>query len=152
MMIPPLLGGALVALWPGAVSASAALAGFTAAFLTVWPVLQFPYHLLERHLQPYWGKLRFIYALFVGSSTALAYLGFVAVRSLVPAIPRVTGATAWQNFLDDVAANAIYDFVKYLIISALVLGGYVVNRERKRIGMAAEAERRREEDQSREVG
>lgn len=141
MILPPLFGGALLAVWEGVQPATAAAAGFMAAFLGVWPVYRWPLQLLEEHLHPYWKKLRFLYALFVGLSMALAYAGFVVARSVAPYLVRLTTTAAWRQFLDDLAANAIYDLSKLALGGLLFAGGLYANRERNRIGRLAAAER-----------
>lgn len=104
-----------------------------AAFMGVWPVFKFP-HLLDEYLLPHWSKLRYLYVLFIGFSAALSYLGFLAMKEAAPLVVRIGGTGAGQRFLDDVAANTIYDLVKAAVLGVLVLGGVYVTRERKRIG------------------
>jgi hypothetical protein len=137
MTLPPITGGILLSFWPGADSSIAAAAGFMAAFLGVWPVFQFPYELLDEYLQPYWHKLKYLYLIFVGTSAALAYLGFLLRLHLAPLAQGVTRTHAWQAFLDNLAANAMYDVLKYVVVTLLVLGGIYVNKRRQTIGIAA---------------
>lgn len=146
MAIPPFLGGMLLGLIPGVNAVTVASAGFLAAFLAVWPVFSFPYHLLEDHLLPYWGKLRFLYLIFVGSSATLAYAGLLVQRKVAPLATSFGGSQAWETFLNDLAANAIYDAVKALILAALVAGGVYISRERRRIGEAVGRQRELERE------
>lgn len=134
MALPPLVGGVALAALPGVAPVSAAAAGFLAAFLGVWPVYAFPYQLLDRHLIRYWGKLKYLYALFVGFSTAMCYVGFVAARAAVPVMKYATGTRAWDQFMDTLGANALYDAFKWGVIALLTAGGVYVSRERKRLG------------------
>lgn len=137
MTLPPIAGGVLLSFWPGADSSLAAAAGFMAAFLGVWPVFQFPFELLDEYLQPYWHKLKYLYLIFVGTSSALSYLGFLLRLRLAPLGQSVTQTHAWQAFLDNLAANAMYDVLKYGVVTLLVLGGIYVNKRRQTIGIAA---------------
>jgi hypothetical protein len=146
MAIPPFLGGMLIALVPDTDAVTATVAGFLAAFLAVWPVFSFPYLLLEVHLLPYWGKLRFLYVIFLGSSATLAYLGFVVERRLAPLTDVFTESGVWKAFVNDLAANAVYDVVKGVVVAALIAGGVYIGRERRRIGAAVEREREVEGD------
>lgn len=144
--LPPLLGGAAVFFVPGSDALVAGAAGFLAAFLGVWPVYLFPFHVLDEDLQPYWPKLRFLYLLFIGSSISLAYLGYSAVLFIVPYSQPLLKSEAWRQFTDSLAANAIYDMVKAAVLALLVLGGVQFNKRRKEIGSAAAVarEKRRE--------
>ena len=150
MALPPLAGGVAVSLWPGVDALIAAGAGLAAAFLGVWPVFQFPYHVLDDYLQPYWGKLRYLYILFIGSSGALAYLGYVTRTKLAPIAAGLMRTNAWRDFLDNLAANAMYDVLKCAVVALLVAGGVYVNRKRNEIGTAAAAARA--EDWNAEMG
>jgi hypothetical protein len=144
MALPPFLGGVAMGVVPSIHPATAAAAGLLAAFIGVWPVFQFTDQLLDEHLIKHWSKLKFLYVLFVGFSTSLAYTGFVAARTSLPLVVELTGTTAWQQFLDNLAANAIYDSVKTLAIAGLIGSGLYVTRERKRIG--AEVGKEKEEE------
>jgi hypothetical protein len=135
--LPPLLGGALISFLPDVHASVAVAAGFAAAFLGVWPVLQHPYQLLNENLQYYWPKLRMLYFLFIGSSAALAYLGFVSARALVPLGLSLIGTSVWHKLVEDIAANALYDILKVLLLSLLSFGGYIAFRERMKVGKAA---------------
>jgi hypothetical protein len=150
MAVPPFLGGFVMALFPAVHPITVSAAGFLAAFLGVWPVFQFPYQLLDEYLLPYWGKLKFLYALFLGFSTSLAYLGFLLSRAAVPLVQTMTGTNAWQKFLDDLAANAIYDAVKGVTLALFFASGLYLSRQRKRIGTEIgkkrDAELKAEED------
>jgi hypothetical protein len=72
------------------------------------------YHLLEEHLLPYWGKLSF------------------------------GGSNAWESFLNNIAANAVYEVLRATIIGILVLSGLYVSRERQLIGAQIEKQREKE--------
>lgn len=149
MALPPLIGGFAMALVPGVHPITVAAAGFLAAFIGVWPVFQFPDQLLDEYLLPYWGKLKFLYVIFLGFSTSLAYLGWLLSKALLPLVSSMTGTRAWQQFLDGLAANAIYDSAKALALFLFVTGGVYLSRERKRLG--AEVDRKREEDWKKEM-
>ncbi|MEO6331581.1 MAG: hypothetical protein ABIP09_03365 [Gemmatimonadaceae bacterium] len=142
--LPAFLGGGVLALFPAVHPVVAVSAGLTAAFLGVWPVFKFPYHLLDEYLLPHWGKLKFLYVLFVGFSGALSYVGFLTAREAIPLVMRVGGTAAWETFLDDLAANAIYDTARTIVVATFMLGGVYVTRERKRIGKAIEDEKHKE--------
>lgn len=142
--LPAFLGGGVLALFPAVHPVVAVSAGLSAAFLGVWPVFKFPNHLLDEYLLPHWGKLKFLYVLFVGFSGALSYVGFLTAREAIPLVMRVGGTNAWETFLDDLAANAIYDTAKAVIVGLLMLGGVYVTRERKRIGKSIEEEKQKE--------
>jgi hypothetical protein len=144
MALAPFLGGLVLGLWPAVDPIVAVAAGFAAAFLGVWPVFKFPYHLLEEHLLPYWGKLKFLYILFLGFSTALAYLGCVAAREIAPIMLRFGESNAWESFLNNIAANAVYEVLRATIIGILVLSGLYVSRERQLIGAQIEKQREKE--------
>lgn len=148
MALPPFVVGFAIALFPSVDPLTAAGAGFLAAFLGVWPVFQFPDYLLDEYLLPYWGKLRFLYVLFVAFSTTLAYAGFLLSRTAVPLLTDIGGTNAWHQFLDSLAANAIYDFVKWATI--ILVSGFYISRQRKRIG--AEVERKKDEERKAELG
>lgn len=135
--LPPLLGGAILSFIPDAQAPTAGAAGLVAAFLGVWPILQHPYHLLDEQLQRFWPKLRLLYFIFVGSSAALAYAGYVIGTLLIPFGTALVGTSAWNSFVEDVAANALYDLAKFLVVSALSVAGYLAVRERNRIGETA---------------
>jgi hypothetical protein len=141
MTLAPFLGGLAMGLVPAVHPMTVAAAGFLSAFLGVWPVFQFPDLILDEYLLPYWKKLRFLYVLFLGFSTSLAYAGFVVAHASLPILVDVTGTRAWQQFLDNLAANAIYDGAKAVVVSVLIGSGLYVARERKRIGTAIEKKR-----------
>jgi hypothetical protein len=142
LALPPFIGGMLLAFWPGANGGSAGAARFFAAFLSVWPVYRFPVHLLEEYLRPFWPKLRVLFALFVGMSASLAYVGFIIVDRMLPAHGVLSRASVWKQFLDGLVTNAVYGPAKYGLATILVLGGVYFNRERVRIGkQAAELKR-----------
>jgi hypothetical protein len=146
--LPPLFGGATVFFLPGSDALVASAAGFLAAFLGVWPVYLLPFHVLDEDLQPYWPKLRFLYLLFIGSSTGLAYLGYSAVAHLLPLTHHLLHTEAWKQFVDSLAANAMYDGLRTVVATLLVLGGVKFNKRRKEIGSAAaEAREKRRERQ-----
>jgi hypothetical protein len=149
MALPPLVGGLVMGIVPGVHPITVAAAGFLAAFIGVWPVFQFPDQLLDEYLLPYWGKLKLLYIIFLGFSTSLAYLGWLLAREAPPILSSVTGTRAWQQFLDGLAANAIYDSAKALAIFIFVTGGLYISRERKRIG--GEIDKKREEDWKKEM-
>ena len=132
--IPPVVGGMLLAFWPGANGGVAGAAGFFAAFLSVWPVYRFPLQLLHEDLQPFWPKLKVLYSLFVGMSTALTYLGFIVVDRILPVAGTLARAERWVQILDRLSASAIYAPAKYAFAALLVIGGIYFNRERIRIG------------------
>lgn len=144
MALPPLIVGFAMALIPAIHPVTVAAAGFLAAFLGVWPVFQFSDYLLEEYLLPYWRKLKFLYVLFVAFSTTLAYAGFLLSRTVLPVASGITGTSAWHQFLDDFAANAMYDFVKWGIVSLLLASGFYISGQRKKIG--AEVERKKHEE------
>jgi len=145
MTLPAVTAGVILGLVPGTQPATAIAAGLGAAFLDVWPVFRFRYHLLERYLLERWDKLKLLYVLFVALSAGLTYVGFVAGHWLVALVRPLTGTTAWQKLRDDIAANALYDVLKFAVIwlSTAVLGLYLT-RERKRIGESVDKEKKGE--------
>lgn len=148
--LPPLAGGAILGTVSTIHPIVAASAGFAAAYLGVGPVFRFPLQLLDDHLLPYWHKLKFLYVLFVGFSTALAYVGFEIAQQAIPLMVSMTRTGGWQTFLDEVAANAIYDLAKAAVVGLFVLSGLYVTRERKRIGdQIAEAKQKEWEEDMR---
>lgn len=91
---------------------------------------------------PYWGKLKFLYVLFVAFSTTLAYAGLLLGRMALPVATDIRGTNAWHQFLDSFAANAMYDFVKWA--SIILVSGLYISGQRKKIG--AEVEKKKEEE------
>lgn len=148
MALPPLIVGFGMAFIPAIHPFTIAAAGFLAAFLGVWPVFQSPDLLLDEYLLPYWGKLKFLYVLFVAFSTTLAYAGFLLHRTVLPLATVIAGTSAWHQFLDSFAANAMYDLVKWAIV--ILLGGFYLNGQRKKIG--EEVEKKKEEEWKRKLG
>jgi hypothetical protein len=61
-------------------------------------------------------------------------VGFTASRLAIPIATRLAGTQAWDQFVQSLAANALYDIAKAATVSIFVLGGLYVSRERKRIG------------------
>jgi hypothetical protein len=135
--IPPVVGGMLLAFWPGTNGGVAGAAGLFAAFLSVWPFYRFPLQLLPEDLQPFWPRLKVLYSLFVGMSAALTYLGFIIVDRILPVAGTLARAQRWVQILDRLSASAIYGPAKYGLATLLVIGGMYFNRERVRIGERA---------------
>jgi hypothetical protein len=142
MAVPPLLGGVAISLIPGVEPLTVGISGFLAAFLGVWPVLQFPDQLLDEYLLPYWSKLRLLYVLFLGFSTAVSYGGAKLVHIARALAPKVAATSAWTKFLDDLAANAIYDILKGVLFLVLIASGLYVHLERMRIGLEVDQKKR----------
>ncbi len=132
--LPPVVGGMLLAFWPGTNGGAAGAAGLLAGFLAVWPVYRFPLQLLREDLRPFWPKLKLLYSLFVGMSAALTYFGFIVVDRMLPVAGTLARARVWVQFLDRVSASALYGPAKYVLATLLVIGGVYFNRERVRIG------------------
>ena len=137
--IPPVVGGMLLAFWPGTNGGVAGAAGFFAAFLSVWPVYQFPLQLLPEDLYPFWPNLKVLFGGLVGMSTVLTYLGFIIVDRTLPVAGTLARAQRWVQILDRLSASRIYGPAKYGFATVLVIGGIYFNRERIRIGDRAHA-------------
>lgn len=149
MALPALIGGFVMGLVPGIHPITVVAAGFLSAFIGVWPVFQFPDQLLDEYLLPHWGKLKLLYLIYLGFSTSLAYLGWLLCKTVLPLGSSMAGTRAWQQFLDELAANVIYDSLKGLALFLFLTGGVYLNKERKRLG--AEIEKKREEDWKKEM-
>ena len=132
--LPPIAGGMILAFWPGTNGGVAGAAGLLAGFLAVWPVFRFPRQLLRKDLQPFWPKLKPLYSLFVGTSAALTYLGFIVVDRILPEAGTLARARLWVQFLHSLSANAIYGPTKYGLVAVLVIGAVYFTREWVRIG------------------
>jgi len=131
--LPPIAGGMILAFWPATNGSVAGAAGLLAGFLAVWPVYRFPGQLLRDDLKPFWPKLKLIYSLFVGTSAALTYFGFIVVDRSLPVAGTLARAQVWVQFLQTLSANAAYGPAKYGVAAVLVIGALYLNREWVRI-------------------
>ncbi len=128
----------LLALWPAVNGGIAGAAGFFAAFLTVWPVYQFPDQLLAGDLRAFWPKLKVLYCGFVGMSAALTYFGFVIVDRRLSDAGTLARAERWEQLLNRLSGIAVHGPGKYVLAMLFGLGGLYRINERGKIDDRAE--------------